>query len=142
MPKPTDSRDFSPARSPEDPRLTRVSEIALTLPETARQVYGSHAQFLVSKKTFAYFLDNHHGDGIVGITCKVMPGENDALVAAQPRRFYLPAYVASRGWVGLRLDVGRVNWNEVRDLLTGSYLLTAPKALARIVENQVPNRSV
>ncbi|HTD57120.1 MAG TPA: MmcQ/YjbR family DNA-binding protein [Silvibacterium sp.] len=124
----------------EDPRLSRLTEIALALPETTRQVYGSHAQFLVRKKTFAYFLDNHHGDGIVGVTCKVMPGENNALVAAQPRRFYLPAYLASRGWVALRLDTGRINWNEVRDLLVGSYLLLAPKNLGRIVEKEVTNQ--
>jgi hypothetical protein len=30
-------------RSAEDPRLTRLTEIALALPETARQIYGSHA---------------------------------------------------------------------------------------------------
>jgi len=133
MTKPDTSKHFSPAKSVEDPRLTRLTEIALALPEASRQVWGSHAQFLVRKKTFAYFLDNHHGDGIVGLSCKVMPGENKALAAAQPKRFYLPSYVASRGWVGLRLDVGKINWSEVRDLLTGSYLLVAPKTLARIV---------
>ena len=127
-------------KSFEDPRVSRLTEIALALPETTRQVYGSHAQFLVRKKTFAYFLDNHHGDGIVGVTCKVMPGENNALVAAQPRRFYLPAYLAWRGWVALRLDTGRINWNEARDLLVGSYLLLAPKNLARIVEKEVTNQ--
>ena len=140
MPKSSTSKHFSAAKSAEDPRLTRLTEIALALPEATRQIYGSHAQFLIRKKTFAYFLDNHHGDGIIGVTCKVMPGENDALVASQPRRFYLPAYVASRGWVGLRLDIGKIDWNEVRDLILGSYLLSAPKALARIVENQVPNQ--
>jgi hypothetical protein len=130
----------SPEKSQEDPRLTRVTEIALTLPEVTRQVHASHAQFLVRKKPFAWFLDNHHGDGIVGLICKVMPGENNALVAAQPRRFYLPAYVTSRGWVGLRLDVGRIDWSEVRDLLIGSYLLIAPKTLASIVEKEGPNQ--
>ena len=49
---------------------------------------------------------------------------------AQPRRFYPPAYLTSRGWVALRLDVGKVDWNEVRDLLVGSYLLIAPQRLA------------
>ena len=125
------SKHFAPAKSREDPRLTRMTEIALALPETARQVHGSHAQFLVRKKPFAYFLDNHHGDGIVGVTCKVMPGENNALVAAQPRRFYLPASLASRSWIALRLDIGRISWSEVHDLLLGSYLLIAPKTLAR-----------
>ena len=73
---------------------------------------------------------DHHGDGIVGITCKVLPGDNKVLVAADPRRFYMPAYVASKGWVGLRLDVGEVDWDEVNELITHSYVLVAPTRLA------------
>ena len=125
-----------PKRSSEDPRLSRLTRIALTLPETSRQIFGSHAQFLVRQKTFAYFLDNHHGDGIVGVTCKVFPGENKALAEAQPRRFYLPAYVASRGWVALRLDRGKIDWAEVRDLLLSSYALVAPKRLAEKIASE------
>jgi hypothetical protein len=120
-------------RKGEDARLTRVTKIALALPETARRVHGSHAGFLVRKKTFAYFLDNHHGDGIVAVTCKVMPGDNAALAAAQPARFYLPSYVGPRGWVALRLDVGKIDWDEVRELLVCSYQLLAPKRLAESV---------
>ncbi len=123
-------------RSAEDPRLSRLTEIALALPEAARQIYGSHAQFLVRKKTFAYFLDNHHGDGIVAVTCKVLSGDNKALAEAQPRRFYLPAYIASKGWIALRLDVGKVDWDEVRELLLGSYALIAPKRLAERVKTE------
>lgn len=126
-----------PKRSAEDPRLTRVTEIALALPDVTRQIYGSHAQFLVRKKTFSYFLDDHHGDGIVAVTGKVLPGDNKALVEAQPDRFYLPAYVASRGWVALRLDVGKIDWEEVRELLLGSYTLLAPKRLAGSVKAEV-----
>jgi hypothetical protein len=118
----------------EDPRLGRLTRLALTLPEVTREIYGSHAQFLVRKKTFAYFLDNHHGDGIVAVTCKVLPGDNKALAEAQPRRFYLPAYLASRGWVALRLDIGKIDWDEVNDLLTGSYALIAPRRLAEQIE--------
>jgi|SRR5438105_4247103 len=120
----------------EDARLIRLTEIALTLPEVTRQIYGSHAQFLVRKKTFAYFLDNHHGDGIVAVTCKVLPGDNKALAEAQPGRFYLPAYIASRGWVALRLDRGKIDWEEVRELLIGSYTLIAPKRLAALMTTE------
>ena len=109
--------------SSQDGRLTRVSEIALSLPEAKRELHGSHATFLVRKKPFAYYLDNHHGDGIVGITCKVLPGESQSLVEAQPNRFYPPAYLASRGWVALRLDRGKIDWREVKDLLLGSYAM-------------------
>ena len=123
-------------RRAEDPRLTRLTEVALALPEATRKICGSHAQFLVRKKTFAYFLDNHHGDGIVAVTCKVLAGDNKALAEAQPDRFYLPAYIASKGWVALRLDMGKVDWDEARELLLGSYMLIAPKRLAGRVKSE------
>lgn len=123
------------AKPAQDKRLTQVTELALALPDATRKVHGSHAQFLVRKKTFAYFLDNHHGDGIVSVTCKVMAGDNKALVEAQPRRFYLPAYIGPKGWIALRLDVGKIDWEEVKELLLGSYMLVAPKKLAEQVKN-------
>ncbi len=120
--------------SAEDPRLTRLTKICLALPEVVREVHGSHAQFTVKKKTFAYFLNDHHGDGIVAVTCKVGPGDNTALVAAQPERFYMPAYLAARGWVALRLDRGEIDWEEVSELAGDSYRRTAPKRLAAMVK--------
>ena len=93
----------------EDRRLVRLTKICLALPETTRDCHGSHAGFLVRKKTFAYFLNDHHGDGIVAVTCKVLPSDNKALAGAQPERFYLPAYIGPRGWVALRLDMGEVD---------------------------------
>ena len=119
-----------PKNKAEDTRLTRLTKVALELPETRREDCGSHSQFLVRKKTFAYFLNDHHGDGIVAVTCKVLSGDNKALAEAQPSRFYLPAYLASRGWVALRLDAGKIDWDEVKDLLLCSYALIAPKRLA------------
>ena len=118
----------------EDPRLVRLTKICLALPETARDYNGQHAGFLVRKKTFAYFLNDHHGDGIVAVTGKALPGDNQALAAAQPSRFYLPAYIGPRGWVALRLDVGAVDWDEVAELVALSYKLTAPKRLAAQVK--------
>lgn len=116
-----------------DPRLDRLSKICESLPEVVREVHGSHAQFTVRKKTFAYFLDDHHGDGIVAVTCKVALGDNTALVAAQPERFYLPAYIGPKGWVALRLDRGEIDWNEVSELVFDSYRRVAPKRLAASV---------
>lgn len=116
--------------------LTRLTQVCLALPEAARRVSGDHAAFLVRERTFAYFLNSHHGDGIIAIACKVLPGDNKVLVTAQPDRFYLPAYIGSRGWVALRLDQGQVDWDEVKELVTGSYALTGPKRLvARLNAN-------
>lgn len=114
----------------EDRRLTKLTSICLTLPEATREVMGRHAGFYIRKKTFAYFLDNHHNDGIVGMACKVLPGDNKVLVASNPAKFYMPAYVGPKGWIALRLDAGEIDWEEVQELVTHSYKLIAPKRLA------------
>lgn len=124
---------MSNAGTSEDWRLIRLTSLCLALPEATREMMGHHAGFYIRKRTFAYFLDDHHGDGIVGVTCKVLPGDNEALVASDPVRFYMPAYIASKGWVGLRLDVREVDWAEVKELVTHSYLLVAPKRLTAAV---------
>ncbi len=123
-------------RKNEDRQLIQLSKICLELPEVTRWYNGQHASFLVRKKTFAYFLNDHHGDGIVAVACKVLPGDNEALAGAQPRRFFLPAYIGPRGWVGLRLDLGEIDWDEVSELVRGSYRLVAPKRLAAMVEDE------
>ena len=132
----THNTQVAKSSSKEDNRLARLTQIALRLPEAKREIHGSHASFLIRKKPFVYFLDNHHGDGIVGVTCKVLPGENQSLVDAQPERFYPPAYLASRGWVALRLDKGQIDWNEVKELVLGSYVMIAPKRLAGQVTSE------
>ena len=114
-------------------RLARLAEICLAFPEASRVDQGDHASFLVRKKVFVYYLHNHHGDGIIGFCCKALPGDNQRLIEANPRKFYLPAYVGPRGWVGLRLDLPTVDWKEVKELIHGSYELTAPKKLLELL---------
>ena len=118
-----------------DGRLARLMKICLALPEAIQESAARHATFLVRKSTFAYYLNDHHGDGIVSVCCKVLPGDNEALVAAHPAKFYLPAYIGPRGWVGLRLDVSGLDWNEVAELVVGSYKLIAPKRLALLANS-------
>lgn len=108
----------------------RFSKLCLALPEVAVELIGQHSAFSVRGKKFAYFLVDHHGDGRVSIQCKGAPGENRALVEGDPVRFFLPPYMAHRGWVGLYVDVGAIDWREVVELVTEAYLLTAPKRLA------------
>jgi hypothetical protein len=117
-------------------RLARLTEICLALPEASRQEQGAHPSFLVRKKVFAYYLNNHHGDNIVGVCCKVLPGENQLLIDANPRKFVMPAYIGPRGWVELRLDLASIDWQEVAQLVHGSYLQIAPKKLCALVEKE------
>ena len=114
----------------KDGRLARLMTVCLALPEAIQEPASRHATFQVRKHVFAYYLNDHHGDGIISVCCKVLPGDNEALIAAHPERFYMPAYIGPRGWVALRLDVGGLDWNEVAELVVGSYRLIAPKRLA------------
>jgi hypothetical protein len=114
-------------------RLAKLAEICLALPEASRLDQGDHASFLVRKKVFVYYLNNHHDDQIVSVCCKALPGDNQRLIEANPRKFYLPAYVGPRGWVGLRLDRPTVAWTEVKELVLGSYELSAPKKLLALL---------
>ena len=116
-----------PSEKKTQKRLAMLTEICLALPEASRQDQGDHANFLVRKKVFAYYLNNHHGDRIVSVCCKVLPGDNQRLIEANPRKFYPPAYIGPRGWVGLRLDLPTVDRTEVKELIRGSYAQTAPK---------------
>jgi hypothetical protein len=128
MPNEDEQADSSPAS--EDARLTRLATICEAFPEVEREYMGVLARFVVRKKTFTYFLNDHHGDGIVALCVKVVPGENSELIASDPERFYRPAYLGANGWVGLRLDVGEIDWDEVAAFAANSYRLLAPKRLA------------
>ncbi len=122
----------------EDRRLVRLTKVCLALPEAARELAGQHARFQVRDKTFAWYLDDHHGDGIVSVSCKMALDENREVAALDPVRFYLPAYMAHKGWIALRLDVGKIDWNEVEELVAESYRLIAPKRLAALVGARRP----
>jgi phosphoribosylglycinamide formyltransferase-1 len=109
----------------------RVTKICAALPGAEHVHQRDHTIYRVRGKVFAYFLDDHHGDGIVSVCVKSERGENVDRARLEPERFYLPAYIGTRGWFGLRLDRGRVAWREVAEVLDRSYRLTAPKALQR-----------
>ena len=112
-----------------------MAEICAALPEVVREQSGRHATFKVRSKTFAYFLDDHRGDeGIVGAVFKAHPGQNQALIAGDPARFYMPAYVGARGWAGLRLDSAEVDWDDVEHFLVEAYILTAAKRLGSQID--------
>ena len=122
-------------------RMEKAAAICLSLPNVTRADMGDHASFRIGGKIFAYLLNNHHGDGIVGLWCRALPGDNQRLIESNPRKFYLPAYVGPRGWVGLRLDSRTVDWAEVRELVRGSYLLAAPRKLALRMNPQMSGPS-
>jgi predicted DNA-binding protein (MmcQ/YjbR family) len=124
-------RLYNPAMATGDdePRLAKVSEICLGFPEATCERSGSHATYKVRKRVFAYFLNDHHGDGRIAVCCKTRLGEHEDLARAEPDKFYIPAYIGSKGWVAIRLDRDRVNWKEIAEFIRASYGAVAPAKL-------------
>ena len=114
-------------------RLAQLLGISEALPEI--DVSGDqHLTFRIRKKVFAYYLDDHHGDGLVSISCKSTLDRQAELVGRHPDRYYVPDYVGPRGWVALRLDLPAVDWDEVAALVFAAYCIQAPRRLAEQVE--------
>lgn len=113
-------------------RLAKLLGICEALPEI--DISGDqHLAFRIRGKTFAYYLYDHHGDGIVAITCKATRQHQQELVARNPEYYYVPSYVGPKGWVALRLDLPRIDWGDVANLIFNAYRLQAPRRLAEQV---------
>jgi hypothetical protein len=123
------------ARSSEASRLARIVAICLALPEATCVEggrAGEHRQFAIRRRTFGYYTYHEHGEDRIAFLCKVAPGEQDVLMRMEAGRFFIPAYIGHRGWVGVRIDQPKVDWPMIEELARNSYRLIAPKSLARL----------
>jgi hypothetical protein len=109
--------------------LARIREICLGLPETTERLsHGAPTFFVRGKRAFVMVLSNHHGDGRFAIWCAAPDGMQKLLVDSDPERFFVPAYVGHRGWLGVRLDRG-LDWEELAGIVEDAYAEVAPPKL-------------
>jgi hypothetical protein len=109
--------------------VERLRRICMEMPEATERL--SHAEptwFAGGKRVFCMFSDHHHDDR-VGFWCPAPPGAQEALVASDPQRFFVPPYVGGKAWLGVRLDVANVDWAEIAELVEDAYRQVAPKRL-------------
>ena len=104
-----------------EPLVERLRRLCLALPETSeRQSHGEPAWFYRQKKLFVTFAGHHHDDR-VGFWCAAPEWAQKLLVEADPDRFFVPPYVGVRGWLGVYLDVGEVDWDEVMAIVERAH---------------------
>ena len=109
--------------------VARIREICLALPEATEKPFGGHTSpaFRVRDKMFVVISEDQ-----TSMTVKAPRGVQGILVNSDPERFFVPKYVGSKGWVGVRLDRATApDWEEVAEVITESYCLTAPARLVR-----------
>jgi hypothetical protein len=116
---------------PEGP-VKRLREICLALPDATEKEAWGECTFRVGGKMFAMTDKHHHGSEHCAVWVKAPPMVQEILVGADPKRFFKPPYVGHKGWVGVRLDVKNVDWDELAGILEDGYLMTAPKRLAKL----------
>ena len=102
--------------------LTRLRKICSLLPDATETVTFGHPTFKVAGKTFAVF-EQYKGE--FGLAVKVEK-ELQGVFLKDPR-FYLTPYIGKQGWVTFRMNDGRIEWKEVREMVRVSYLLIMRK---------------
>jgi hypothetical protein len=109
------------------PSLERARIVGMIehLPHAGAVPYGNHLSLEVRKRRFAWYLEDHHGDGRIALHCKASAQIREHLRKAVPQQWHVPKHVAQHGWVGLWLDVATVDWPEVERTLLGAYRIAA-----------------
>jgi hypothetical protein len=97
-----------------------VREICLALPGAVERTSHGAPGFFAGKGAFAYFNDDHHGDGRLALWCAAPDGAQAMLIDANPEVYFLPAYVAHLGWIGVRLDRDAA-WSEIAAVLEAAH---------------------
>ena len=113
-------------------QIERVRRVCMALPETVEKLSHGEPTFFVRKKVFAMFSNNHHNDGHVAVMVPAAIGIQAMLIESSPEKFYRPAYVGIRGWVGIELD--RVTDEELKLHLHEGWRLIAPKKLQDVFD--------
>ena len=116
----------------DDPLLERVRRIALALPETEERISHGRPWFhVVDRPGFAVYGSGTKGPEKVmhphSVVVHVDDDERPARL--QDPRFFVPAYLGPKGWLGLDVDARGTDWDEVAELLDASWRHSAPKRL-------------
>ncbi|SRR6266480_2615814 len=114
--------------------LARVRRICMALPETMEKLSHGEPTFFVCKKVFAMCSNNHHNDGHIAVLLPAAIGVQAALIKASPEKFYRPAYVGVRGWIGIELTA--VDDEELLLHVREAWRLIAPEKLRALLETQ------
>ena len=116
---------------PTDPATTaRVRAICLALESVDERMSHGEAAWFVRGRPFATMADHHH-DERLAVWLAAASGRQEALVETDPDRFFRPPYVGHRGWIGVRLDVPTLDWDELAAMIEDAHRLVPERGRSR-----------
>jgi hypothetical protein len=120
--------------------IERLRGICMALPEATEKEAWAEPTWRVKGRMFAQMDDHHHGGEHCSVWLPSSLEAQEALIAADPVRFFRPAYVGHKGWVGVVLDV-KPDSGLVAELVREAYLRIAPaKTAAQLDAAAAPAR--
>jgi hypothetical protein len=111
--------------------VERVRKLCLKLPEANERIsHGEPTWFAGKGKVFAMIDGHHHDSPHLSVWLPQPLGAQEALIDADPERFFRPPYVGVSGWVGVVLDT-KPDWGVVEGLIREAYLHVATGKLRK-----------
>jgi hypothetical protein len=115
----------------------QVRAICMSLPEVTEKLSHGSPAFYAGKQFVMLWPHGHHDHQFPHLWCAAPAGEQEALVAEAPDRFFRPPYVGHRGWLGVRLDVP-LDPGELHELCHDAYRAVAPRRLLALLDAAPP----
>jgi hypothetical protein len=124
--------------------VAELRAVCLGLPEAYEEQAWVGTRWMVRKRTFAHVLTIESGwppayaraaasDGPMTVVMFRSSGEELDALRNAGNPFFAPVWRADE--VGMVVDVG-ADWDEVRELVTESYCVQAPRKLVELVRRQ------
>lgn len=122
-----------------DEHLADLRRVCLALPGAAEKVSHGRPCFH-TKKVFAVYgavVKGDHHSGRYDQSMLVLPHPHEAAALLADPRVFVPAYWGPSGWIGLDFTAAEIDWDEVAELVTESFRLTAPATLVAQINEPV-----
>ena len=121
------SESRRPSLASIERHLARVRAIAMAMPDASERKSHGEPTFFVGKRVFAMMSIDHHEDGRLAVVLPLADGEQERLLAENPKRYYYPAYVGPSGWIGVQLS--RIGDAGLKRHIAAAWALVASKKL-------------
>jgi hypothetical protein len=114
----------------DDPFLKELRAVCLAFPEAAEVEAWGRPTFRAGKKIFAVFSGtDDHAHAVI-----FKPEADERLALLGDERFFVPPYFGPSGWLSLDFTAADVDWDEVTELMDGSYRQVALKRMLKVLD--------
>lgn len=108
--------------------VERLRGFCVMLPEATEVETFGNPTFRVATKPFAVF-ERYAGAPVISVKTAL----DDQVVLVARDGFEIAPYTGHHGWTNIRLDFEQ-DWDEIDDLVVGSYRLQAPERLVTVLD--------